>query len=54
MSKGRGKAKNRLSAVGLAKKAMGFVELPGNVVHKDKKSYSRKTKHKKASSRYGY
>jgi hypothetical protein len=32
---------------------MGFIELPGNVVHKDKKQYSRKNKHKKANHRNG-
>jgi hypothetical protein len=49
----RKRTKNRLSAVELAKKAMGFIELPGNVVHKDKKQYSRKNKHKKANHRNG-
>jgi hypothetical protein len=47
----KSKRSNRLSAVALAKKAMGFVQLPGNVVHKDKKRYTRKNKHKKANHR---
>ena len=49
MSRRKRKTKNRLSSVELAKKAMGFVQLPGNTVHKDKKRYNRKNKHKKAN-----
>jgi len=52
MSKRKYKAKNRLSAVELAKKAMGFIELPGNIVHKDKSRYQRKMKHKKEANHH--
>ena len=45
----KGRKSNRVLAVKLAKKAQGFIQLPGNAVHKDKKSYTRKNKHKKAN-----
>jgi hypothetical protein len=49
----KSKRPNRVLAVTLAKKAMGFVRLPGNSAHKDKTRYTRKNKHKKANYRYG-
>jgi len=31
---------------------MGFIELPGNIVHKDKSRYQRKMKHKKEANHH--
>lgn len=45
----KGKKSNRVLAVKLAKKAQGFIQLPGNSVIKSKKHYNRKNKHKKAN-----
>lgn len=51
MEKYKNKKAKKGSSTALAKKAMGFIELPRVKVEKDKTKYSRKKKHKKGSYR---